>query len=309
MAKTPDLFGGNWTLDKLRILGKYLDEYTTALKNQSFSLIYIDAFAGSGRFSLRHQAEPSGPDLFDETIGQDPAGVASTRQEVSIHGEDSEFLEFLDGSTEIAAGIVDRPFDELVFIEKDRARCDQLASQFNESRITIHNSEANTFLQNLGWDWASHRGVLFLDPFGTQVEMRTLRRIASMEALDTWILFPVGTIARLLPRKLEANPSAAPYAERLMSVFGDDSWKNLYRRSDQSTLFGPEEYIREKGHSQILELYIEKLEQIFGDRLLSRTRPLKNSRNSTIFEFIFCVGSPSGIGPAHRIAGHIIKHA
>ena len=309
MAQTPNLFGGDWTRDKLSILKDYLTNYTTVLKKKPFTLIYIDAFAGSGRFSLRHQAEPSGPYLFDETKGQGPERIAVTSQRSSVRGEDSEFLEFLDGSTRIAAGITDRPFDELVFIEKNRARSDQLIDRFHDPRIAVHNSEANTFLQNLDRNWASHRGVLFLDPFGTQVEMRTLRRIASMEALDTWILFPVGTIARLLPRKLEANPSAAPYAERLISVFGDDSWKNLYRRSDQSTLFGPEEYIREKGHSQILELYMEKLEQIFGDRLLSKTRPLKNSRNSTLFEFIFCAGNPSGIGPAHRIADHIIRHA
>ncbi len=41
-------FGGPWTQKKLRILGLYLNAYTTALKNQRFRLVYIDAFAGSG---------------------------------------------------------------------------------------------------------------------------------------------------------------------------------------------------------------------------------------------------------------------
>lgn len=46
-------FGGPWTLQKLNILDRYLDAYTTALKNQPFNLIYVDAFAGEGSFSLQ----------------------------------------------------------------------------------------------------------------------------------------------------------------------------------------------------------------------------------------------------------------
>ena len=45
---TTPVFGGSWTQEKLNILRGYLDAYTTALKDQPFKLIYIDAFAGSG---------------------------------------------------------------------------------------------------------------------------------------------------------------------------------------------------------------------------------------------------------------------
>ena len=33
-----------------------------------------------------------------------------------------------------------------------------------------------------------------------------------------------------------------------------------------------------------------------------------NSKNSPLFEFMFCVGHPAGIGPATRIAQHILKN-
>ena len=36
-------------MQKLGILEAYLDAYTTALKNQPFELVYVDAFAGTGR--------------------------------------------------------------------------------------------------------------------------------------------------------------------------------------------------------------------------------------------------------------------
>ena len=47
---TEHSFGGPWTQEKLEILSRYLDAYTTALKNQPFRLIYIDAFAGPGNW-------------------------------------------------------------------------------------------------------------------------------------------------------------------------------------------------------------------------------------------------------------------
>ena len=40
---TEQKFGGNWTVEKLDILSDYLDFYLTALKNQKFKKIYIDA--------------------------------------------------------------------------------------------------------------------------------------------------------------------------------------------------------------------------------------------------------------------------
>ena len=49
-------FGGPWTQQKLNILEHYLDAYTTALKNQPFRLVYIDAFAGTGRIELQDRA-------------------------------------------------------------------------------------------------------------------------------------------------------------------------------------------------------------------------------------------------------------
>ena len=41
-------FGGDWTDQKLSVLRKYLDAYTTALSRLDFRTVYIDAFAGAG---------------------------------------------------------------------------------------------------------------------------------------------------------------------------------------------------------------------------------------------------------------------
>lgn len=57
---TPHQFGGQWTDDKLVILGKYLKAYRTIFsKNQyarRYTTLFIDAFAGTG-----YRAAPQDP--------------------------------------------------------------------------------------------------------------------------------------------------------------------------------------------------------------------------------------------------------
>ncbi len=271
-------FGGQWTIDKLNILENYLNAYTTALKSQDFKLMYIDAFAGTGKIEF-----PT------ETIN-DVSG-------------------FVSGSAERALKITDKPFDKIIFVESDRNRCLELENlrQDNLNRnITIENTDANSFLVNLDCNWKSWRGVLFLDPFATEVEWSTIEKISRFNALDTWILFPVLAIARILPVSMEPNKVSESWASRLTTIFGDEIWRNLYKNT-QPDLFGIIRTEREYGVDGLLNIYKEKLSEQFGSRFLQESRTLKNSKNSPLFEFLFCAGNPRGARIAKRIAKHIIK--
>ena len=271
-------FGGPWTEEKLAILKRYLDAYTTALKNQPFRLIYIDAFAGTG--------------------------------EVELTSADEEKKEFIEGSAKIAVDIDNKPFDEYIFVEKNQDRCIQLNSlrEANQYKnIQIENEDTNEFLQDLQKDWRRYRGVLFLDPFATEVEWATIERIASFEALDTWVLFPTSAVVRMLPKKREPDNISQKWVNRLNRIYGDESWRDLYSINPQISLFGDEEQQRPEGIDGLIEIYKSKLGQLFGNRFLKRSRTLKNSKNSALFEFLFCVGNPKGIGPARRIAEYILK--
>ena len=91
-------------------------------------------------------------------------------------------------------------------------------------------------------------------------------------------------------------------------VYGCDIWKKLYDESEQQSIF-PEPLIeRSPGVSELLRIYQERLEDLFGNRYLKTSRTLKNSKNSSLFEFIFCVGNPNGIRPAKRIAEYILEN-
>ncbi len=141
-------FGGAWTKEKLDILQRYLNAYTTALKKQPFQLWYIDAFAGTGDVQLRASEEGT---------------------------ED-----FLAGSARRALEVRDRPFDRLVFVEKNQSRCDQLeqlGAEYPQRGVQVENAEANSYLKGLR-PVHNVRGVLFLDPFATEVAMTTLAHVA-----------------------------------------------------------------------------------------------------------------------------------
>ena len=214
-------FGGQWTLEKLAILERYLNDYTTALKKQPFKLVYLDAFAGTGYVEFGR-------------------------------GEDADFIR---GSAQRAINVADKPFDELIFVEKDQNRCAELEilkSEFPRRNIRIENSDANEFLCGLRRKWQEWRGVLFLDPFATQIHWSTIEAVAGFEALDTWILFPTSAVARMLPMSKKPDDIEPKWAARLTSVFGNESWRHLYQQSPQGDLFGEPGLERTEGVDGLL---------------------------------------------------------
>ena len=166
---TSPRFGGPWTQEKLEILRAYLDAYTTALKNRRFTLVYVDGFAGAGSYT------ESG-DTY------------------------AEFHEFREGSARIALAIGDRPFDRLVFVEKETnaaSALQQLANEHKQRWIDVIQGDANKkvpeFCRNMD---AFDRAVVFLDPYATEVAWSTVEAIAATQKIDCWILFPLMAVAR-----------------------------------------------------------------------------------------------------------------
>lgn len=288
-SRSHSKFGGKWTIKKLKILKDYLDSYTTALKNQKFKLIYIDAFAGKGSIQL-----------------------STGKNQKSLFLGDKDMDSVISGSAALAINIEDKPFDKLIFVEKDR-KCfkilEALKYKHPERNIDVKHSDANSFLQNLKVNWIKWRGVVFLDPFGTAVEWKTIKAISSFEALDTWILFPISGIARMLPTSKRPEDISKSNAVRLTKIYGNESWRNLYNLNPQNSLFSKVEgdnYFRDTGVDGLLNIYKENLSKLFKGRLLKTTKPLLNSRDSRLFELIFCAGNPAGADLAKKIVKAIL---
>ena len=288
-------FGGNWTRDKLRILEDYLKAYTTALKNQSFRLWYVDAFAGTGYVNL------------------DSGNVAQSKLSIWGEGGDAETANILRGSARLAIEVDDRPFDEFIFIEQNfeyAIELSKLRQEFNGRSIRVIPDDANKFLpdwcaernRQLSTPWRGERAVIFLDPFATEVGWQTVQRISETKSVDLWILFPLSALTRMLPTDREPDEANSAALNR---VFGSQEWQSgLYRTQVQQTLFGDEAHIIRGDQQAIVDLYLAKLRDVFP-AVSNNPRWLRNSRNSPQFAFMFAAANP---GRGGRIALEIATH-
>lgn len=288
-------FGGDWTEIKLSMLRDYLDAYTTALKAQPFAKLYIDAFAGTGYRET--ETQESTPNLFEEQAKAEEEG-------------------FFDGSARLSLQI-ENPFSRYVFVEKSRKRMDELQALKTEfpklsARMDFCRGDANEIIPTLchETDWQSNRAVLFLDPFGMSVDWRTMEAVASTQAIDVWILFPVGIgVNRLLKQKPVDIPQT--WQKKLDRVFGTSEWKNaFFTTSTEPTLFDEERTVTTKVENAIpviTKYYQQRLNTIFP-KVVSNPRYLCNSKRSPMFLFTFAVSSPNpkAQGLAMKLAKHIL---
>ena len=289
-------FGGDWTEDKLRRVGKYLRAYNVALKNKKFELEYIDAFAGTGYREIPNSNESEGL-LFSELA-------------------EPEVQQFLDGSARIALN-VEPGFHRFTFIERDPMKVrelEKLRDEFPGKNIRIECGEANDRVQAICHEsWHNRRAVLFLDPFGMQVSWKTLEAVAHTKCIDVWLLFPLGVaISRLL--KKDGNIPEA-WAQRLDFVFGDRSWRDeLYtvrepKKTRQRTLFDtdPESEIHLIADFAAIEEYFRmRLGTIFAG-VAANSVWLRNSKNVPLYQLFFMAGNKKGTPIAVNIAEDIMS--
>jgi three-Cys-motif partner protein len=211
-------FGGQHSELKLSVVERYLKAYSHALRNK-FDVWYIDAFAGTGSRTVRTEARDG--DLFDAPV--------------------LENVEQRRGSARVAIDIRP-PFSRLVFMESRPSYCaalQQLVAAHPDRDITVVEGDANSAIQSaISWDgWKTTRAVMFLDPYGMQVEWRTLEAIAATRAVDVWFLFPLSGLYRQATRKItdiDENKRAS-----LTRMFGSDAWEaELYSDGGQADMFG-----------------------------------------------------------------------
>jgi len=295
---TTNRFGGDWTQRKLQILRGYLERYTTALKRQRFTLIYVDAFAGTGYVDV---------------------GSPDHRQDVPyLVGEvDDDAARILKGSTRLALEVDDRPFDRFVFVEHNQAYASELRrlqSEFPDRDIQVETADANVFLpewcesqnRRLGVPWHHQRAVIFLDPFATEVDWQTVQSIAGTKSVDLWILFPLSALTRILPTERQPDEEWAAVLDR---VFGGPEWRDaFYTTHMQPTLFGDERIFTVRSDQQaIVDAYLDKLRTVFEAAAPTPCWFL-NSRNSPQFALMFAASNPAGAPIAVRIANHLLRN-
>jgi three-Cys-motif partner protein len=284
-------FGSDWTARKLEILEKYLHSYTTALKHQKFRKAYIDAFAGTGYIKL-HTSQDNPKSLFPDIVAPEPQ-------------------EMLEGSVRRALKVEPR-FDRYIFVERSAANCahlQRLKEDFPNlaNDIDVRQGDANKVLQELcGADWSNHRAVLFLDPFGMQVEWNTIEAVAETKAIDLWLLFPLGIgVNRLLTRSGEIPEE---WRQRLDKLLGTTDWfDEFYEVKHEKGMFEEAETRVKKATMETIGKYfIRRLKSVFAG-VADSPAILTSKANNPLYLFCFAVGNPRAVKPGLSIANHLIR--
>ncbi|RWD00032.1 MAG: three-Cys-motif partner protein TcmP [Mesorhizobium sp.] len=287
-------FGGQHTDIKLEIVEKYLKRYSAALHTWCDQVWYIDAFAGTGRRTVRVKAREG--DLFEEPV--------------------PEQVEHRRGSAKIAIDI-EPPFDRLVFMDvkpKHVAALEALKAEHPSRDIDVLEGDANKLIKSeIAWEgWRKTRAVMFLDPYGMEVEWDTLRRIAETKAIDVWYLFPLSGLYRQAARDLAKIDGAKERA--ITRMLGTDEWKQeLYSdapRPAANLLFDMEPVDVRQRNADVagLEQYVKKrLKTIFAEVL--DPFPLPSIERPQKFSLFCAISNPSkrAISLAQSFGGSIVK--
>lgn len=266
-------FAGMHTVEKLKVLERYLAAYVTVLKRTSFETVFFDAFAGTGEIPIEE-----GGGLFQDVEEAEP---------------------FIEGSAKRALG-VRPPFRRYIFVEQSKKKAallEQLKRDFPylSERIHIERSDANIAVDEFckKTDWKRTRSVMFLDPFGNQVGWGTIEAIARTRAIDLWYLFP----AHLgINRQISASGQFDKYkAASLDKVLGTSEWREQFvAQINRENLWGEIEQtsFKQSTVDSVTRFMIERMKTVFKGVVLDEWLPL-GRRGSHWYSLIFACANPN----------------
>jgi three-Cys-motif partner protein len=201
-----------WSEDKLNILRDYAAAYSTILsKKTNLKHIYIDAFAGSGKY-------------ISETTGK------------IVPGSPIKVLE------------VKPPFYEYHFVEKDPKKLNELKKLTEEyPKVHIYGGDCNEKLLKIIFPKVKYedykRALCFLDPYGIHLEWKVIQQAGKMKSVEIFLNFAILDMRRNVLRR-NLNKVNESQIVRMNKFWGDDSWRNLLSSSQLSlNLFKEKKYI------------------------------------------------------------------
>lgn len=247
-------FGGPHTIFKLAVLELYAEAYAAIMGTQhGLGCVYIDAFASDGD--------------------------GLTRDGQKYKGSVRLCLEF------------NPPFSELHFIDSELSNVKRLEAITNATNqnTKVHFGDANDVLPEIirQIDWTKNRGLIFIDPFGLQLNWPTLQTILQEGMVDVWILFPVFGIRRQLTKQPEEITTES--RNRLNQFFGDESWLGAYDSAPDLFEMDLRE-ITEDVLNRITQIYVSKLNPITS--YVAEPIPLFEN-NIHQFSLLFCMSNKS----------------
>lgn len=283
-------WGGNWTQKKLDAFEKYVKAYLTIMDKHPFwETIYFDAFAGSGsRVS------------DEENI---------LWKQLCILEEEQHLYK---GAAERVV-LLEKSFDWFYFIEKNKESREKLEFKLNElnpensKKLVFRDEDCNTQILQMAKAMRTRKyaALLFLDPFGMQVNWETLLALKGTRT-DIWILIPSGVIVNRLLDK-QGKLKSIKKLEVFFGLSEEEIRKSFYNTVSVINLFGEQSELVNKivdPINKIANLYISNLKKIWKHVTLKPLR-LNNSKGVPIFHFVFASNNKNAVNIAQTIIDKI----
>jgi three-Cys-motif partner protein len=234
--------------------------------------IYIDAFSGSGAVMLKGSS-------------------AAT-----------------DGSALQAVGL-DSPFSKYHLIDKSKKAIKRLRQQVEEGypdrldRVEFHAGDVNEVLPKLLRSIGpKDRGVIFIDPYGMQLDWSTLQAIAKCPRIDLWLLVPTGMGLQRLATKSRARMPAS-WESRIDRMLGYKGWREKwYEPSRQQDFFGGEPDFLKVATLQMIDQEVQDRLRAAGFPGVARNVLHLKDGTRVLFSLMFACSNPSGAAQATSMA-------
>ena len=261
---------GYWSEIKLDIIKNYAERYSTIFrgkKQEVFSHVYIDAFAGAG---------------------------------INLSKKTGELV---PGSP-LNALMVEPPFREFYFIDIDGIKVASL-QELAGSRPDVHiyNGNCNKILLEQIFPKVRYedfrRGLCLLDPYGLHLDWEVIQAAGRMRTIDLFLNFPIMDMNR---NALWRNPDRVSQSDidRMNSFWGDQSWREIvYQVKPALFEMEPEKAANE----EIAEHFRQRLIKIANFKRVLKPMPMKNKNNAIVYYLFFASQNEA----AERIAKFIFK--
>jgi three-Cys-motif partner protein len=266
---------GQWSIDKLDMLAEYALRYSQVMNGQKRGWLsayyYIDAFAGPG---------------------------------IALHKGDVEVAQYLAGSP-VRVLEVEPPFDHLYLIDRKEVRAATLRRIFIErhadtNRYSILVGDANeTIRARVRALSRNERALVFLDPYGLQVEWDTVELLAQSHKVDVLINFSLMGVIRNLRR---TGGPTAQFRHLLERVMHSTGWVDELYTVQGSLLENPVAVRGNLAPRRGAQHYKSDLERIFAT--VSEPAIMTNSRGGPIYALVF---ASQNTRAARRIMDAIVR--
>lgn len=188
---------GRWVAVKLDYLRRYLNAFTTAMRDHWPAMHYIDLFSGSGKCRDRNTENVH--------LGSPLIALAATH-----------------------------PFTHYFFVDKDAKYIDALRERCRASpvghRAECIATDANTVVQSIvdrirAYDrvYGTSLNLTFLDPQAFELQWNTVVSLTSVNRMDLIVYYPENALNRAMKPSLRTRR-----ATRVDRFFGSATWRDIY---------------------------------------------------------------------------------